>query len=106
MSKLLKGDEVIVIAGRDKGKRGSVLKVLPNNRIIVDKINIVKKHQKSDPNNGVAGGIIEKEKSLHISNVAIYNHNSDKADRIGIRTEEDGSKIRFYKSDSQLISQN
>ena len=106
MSKLLKGDDVIVIAGRDKGKRGSVIKVLANDRILVDKVNIVKKHQKSDPNNGITGGIIEKEKSLHISNVAIYNQNTDKADRIGIRIEEDGSKIRFYKSDNTSISKN
>ncbi len=104
MSKLLKGDDVIVIAGRDKGKRSTVVKVLPNDRVIVDKVNIVKKHQKSDPNNGISGGIIEKEKSLHISNVAIYNQNTEKADRIGIRTDEDGSKIRFYKSDNSSIS--
>ncbi len=104
MSRLLKGDDVVIIAGRDKGKRGPVTKVLANDRIIVDKINIVKKNQKADPNNGVSGGIIEKEKSLHISNVAIYNQNTEKADRIGIRTEKDGSKIRFYKSDQLPIS--
>lgn len=104
MSKLLKGDDVIIIAGRDKGKRGPVTQVLANDRIIVDKVNIVKKHQKADPNSGVSGGIIEQEKSLHISNVAIYNQNTEKADRIGIRTEEDGSKIRFYKSDQLPIS--
>ncbi len=104
MSKLLKGDDVIIIAGRDKGKRGPVTKILANDRVIVDKVNIVKKHQKADPNTGVAGGIIEKEKSLHISNVAIYNQNTGKADRIGIRTEKDESKIRFYKSDQSPIS--
>ncbi len=106
MTKLIKGDEVIVIAGRDKGKRGNVTNIFPNHRIVVDKINIVKKHQKSDPNNGVAGGIIEKEKSIHISNVAIYNHNADKADRVGVRYDEDGTKVRFYKSDNTPISKN
>jgi large subunit ribosomal protein L24 len=104
MSKLLKGDDVIIIAGRDKGKRSTVVKVLPNDRIIVDKVNVVKKHQKSDPNSGVAGGIIEIEKSVHISNVAIYNQNTEKADRIGTRKDEDGSKVRFYKSDNTTIS--
>ncbi len=104
MSKLLKGDDVIVIAGRDKGKRGTITKVFANDRVIVDKVNIVKKHVKADPNNGVAGGIIDQEKSVHISNVAVYNQNTEKADRIGIRTEEDGSKIRFYKSDQSPIS--
>jgi large subunit ribosomal protein L24 len=104
MSKLLKGDDVIVIAGRDKGKRGTITKVFANDRVIVDKVNIVKKHVKADPNNGVAGGIIDQEKSLHVSNVAVYNQNTEKADRIGIRTEEDGSKVRFYKSDQSPIS--
>lgn len=106
MSKLLKGDDVIVIAGRDKGKRGTVLKIMTNDRILVDKANIVKKHQKPDPNNSIAGGIIEKEAPIHISNVAIYNHNTNKADRIGIRKGEDGNKVRFYKSDSTLITKN
>jgi len=106
MSKLLKDDEVIVIAGRDKGKRGSVIKVLPNNRILVDKVNVVKKNQKPDPNNGIPGGIIEKELSLHISNVAIYNHHSDKADRIGIRIDDDGKRMRFYKSDNTPVTRN
>ncbi len=104
MSKLLKGDDVIVIAGRDKGKRGTITKVFANDRVIVDKVNIVKKHVKADPNNGVAGGIIDQEKSVHVSNVAVYNQNTEKADRIGIRTEKDGSKIRFYKSDQSPIS--
>jgi len=106
MSKLLKGDEVIVIAGRDKGKRGSVIKVFPNNRVLVDKVNVVKKNQKPDPNNGIAGGIVEKELPLHISNVAIYNHHSDRADRIGVRIDDDGKRIRFYKSDNTPITKN
>ena len=104
MSKLIKGDDVIVIAGRDKGKRGAITKVFANDRVIVDKVNIVKKHVKADPNNGVTGGIIDQEKSLHVSNVAIYNQNTEKADRIGLRTDNDGIKVRYYKSDQSAIS--
>ncbi len=106
MSKLLLGDEVIVIAGRDKGKRGTVSKIFANQRVLVEKVNIVKKHKKADPNNGVAGGIVDIEKPIHASNVAIYNMDTGKADRIGYRIDDNGKKIRVYKSDGNDIPKN
>lgn len=103
MQKLKREDEVIVIAGRDKGKRGKITRVLGNGRLIVSGINMVKRHTKPNPNVGKQGGIIEKEAGIQASNIAIFNPKSSKADKIGIRQEEDGSKVRFYKSDDALI---
>ncbi len=103
MQKLKTGDEVIVIAGKNKGNRGSVTRVFPNGRIKVEGINMVKKHVKANPNANEQGGIIEKEAPLDISNVAIYNSESGKADRVGIRLDEDGSKVRFFKSNGELV---
>ncbi len=102
MNKIKKGDEVIVIAGKDKGKRGSVSRVLEN-QVVVENINMVKKHQKPNPMAGVAGGIVEKESALHVSNVAIYNRATGKADRVGFRVLEDGRKVRFFKSNQEVI---
>lgn len=102
MLKIKKDDEVVVIAGRDKGKRGDVLKVLGDGRLLVSGVNLVKKHQRPNPNIGQRGGIVEQEAPIAISNVAIWNDEEDKADRVGIR-EEDGKRIRFFKSNSKAI---
>lgn len=103
MQKLRKGDEVIVIAGKDKGKRGAISKIVDDRHLLVDNINVVKKHQKGNPNQGVEGGIIQKEMPVDISNVAIYNAATSKADRVGIKTLEDGRKVRIYKSNAEVI---
>lgn len=103
MQKLKCEDEVIVITGRDKGKRGKISRVLTNGRLIVSGINMIKRHTKPNPNIGKQGGIIEKEAGIQASNVAIFNPKSSKADKVGIRTEKDGSKVRFFKSDDALI---
>ncbi|KAB7622894.1 50S ribosomal protein L24 [Alkalilimnicola sp. S0819] len=104
MRKIKKGDEVIVITGKDKGRRGEVARVLfESDKVVVTNVNMVKKHQKPNPQRGVSGGIIEKEMPLHISNVAIYNPSTQKADRVGVRTLEDGRKVRFFKSNNELI---
>jgi large subunit ribosomal protein L24 len=104
MRKLRKGDEIIVIAGKDKGKRGTVSQmVTDNNRVVVDGINMVKKHQKPNPAVGAPGGIVEKEMPLHISNVAIFNPATGKADRVGIKILEDGRKVRIFKSNNEVI---
>jgi len=102
MRKIKKNDDVIVIAGKDKGNRGSVLRVL-DDRLLVSGINKVKKHQKPNPVKGVAGGIVEMEMSIHASNVAIYNATAKKADRVGIKTLEDGRKVRIFKSNGEVI---
>ena len=103
MRKLKKGDEVIIIAGKDKGKRGAVLRVLPNDKVLVENVNVAKKHQKANPQAGVAGGIIDMEMPLAISNVAIFNPASGKADRVGFKFLDDGRKVRFYKSNNEVI---
>ena len=102
MSKLRKGDDVVVLAGRDKGKRGTVLQIIENNRILVDNVNVIKKHVKPNPNRGETGGIIEKEAPIQISNVALFNPNSNKADRVGYKVLEDGRKVRVFKSDGEV----
>ena len=104
MQKIKKGDDVIVIAGKDSGKRGNVLKVVKElDRVVVENVNVVKKHQKANPNAGVAGGIVEKEMSIHVSNVMLYNPQTKKGDRIGIRTLEDGKKVRYFKSTNEVV---
>ena len=102
MLKIKKDDEVVVIAGRDKGKRGDVLQVLGDGRLLVGGVNMVKKHQRPNPNIGQRGGIVEQEAPIDLSNVAIWNDEEDKADRVGIR-EEDGKRVRFFKSNSKAI---
>jgi large subunit ribosomal protein L24 len=102
-NKIRRDDEIIVLAGKDKGKQGKVLKVLPaSNRLIVEGVSMIKKHQKPNPQLGVAGGIVEKEASIHVSNVAIYNSKTGKADRVGFRLEGE-KKVRFFKSDGELV---
>ncbi|ACR10795.1 50S ribosomal protein L24 [Teredinibacter turnerae] len=103
MRKIKRNDEVVVITGRDKGKRGKVTRVLPDNRVIVSGIQMIKKHQKPNPQLGVAGGIVEKEAPIQVSNVAIYNPSTQKADRVGFKVLEDGNKIRVFKSDGNAI---
>lgn len=102
MNKIRKGDEIIVIAGKDKGRRGTVAQVLPNEKVLVDGINVAKKHTKPNPNAGVAGGIVEKEMPIHISNVAIFNAAAGKADRVGIKVDGD-KKVRVFKSNGEAI---
>jgi large subunit ribosomal protein L24 len=101
--KIRRDDEIVVLAGKDKGKTGKVLKVLAEkDRVIVEGVNLVKKHQKPNPHAQVPGGIIEKEASIHVSNVAIVNPTSGKADRVGFRVEE-GKKVRVFKSNGEQI---
>jgi len=102
MQRIKKGDEVIVTAGKDKGRRGSVSAML-GDRVMVDGINTVKKHVKPNPMAGVEGGIIEKEMSIHISNVMIFNPATNKGDRVGIKTLDGGKKVRFFKSNNEVI---
>ena len=101
MQKIRRDDEIIVIAGKDKAKRGKVLKVI-DDRLVVGGINLVKRHTKPNPNAGVAGGIIEKEAPMHVSNVAIFNGETNKADRVGFKVEE-GKKIRVFKSTQKAV---
>ena len=102
-NKIRRDDEIIVLAGKDKGKQGKVVKVLPaSSRVIVEGVNLIKKHQKPNPQLGVTGGIVEKEASIHVSNVAIFNPATGKADRVGFRVEGD-KKVRFFKSNGQVI---
>ncbi|MDN7125719.1 50S ribosomal protein L24 [Pseudidiomarina terrestris] len=102
-AKIKRDDEVVVLAGKDKGKRGKVLKVdTAKSRVFVEGVNIVKKHQKPNPALGVAGGVIEQEASIDVSNVAVYNPETGKADRVGFKFE-DGKKVRFFKSNNAII---
>ncbi|MGH8398644.1 MAG: 50S ribosomal protein L24 [Gammaproteobacteria bacterium] len=103
MSKIKKGDEVVVTGGKDKGRRGAILKVLENNRVIVENVNMVKKHTRPNPNANVTGGIIEKEMPIHISKVMLFNPVSKKGDRAGYRTLEDGRKVRIFRSNKEVV---
>ena len=102
MNKIKSEDEVIVIAGKDKGKRGKVTRIMDDGRLLIAGVNMIKKHTKPNPQAGVAGGIIEQEAAIQSSNVALYNASTDKADRVGIRVE-DGVKVRFFKSNNELV---
>jgi large subunit ribosomal protein L24 len=103
MRKLRRDDEVVVIAGRDKGKRGKITRVLEDDKLIIPGINMVKRHTKPNPQRGIAGGIVEKEAAIHVSNVAIFNSATNKADRVGIKVLEDGTKARIFKSNQEMI---
>ncbi|RLJ68547.1 50S ribosomal protein L24 [Sulfurisoma sediminicola] len=103
MNKIRKGDDVIVITGKDKGKRGTVLIRVDEERLVVEGINRVKKHTKPNPMKGQPGGIVEKEMPIHISNVALFNPATKKADRVGVKTLEDGRKVRVFKSNSEVV---
>jgi large subunit ribosomal protein L24 len=103
MNKIRKGDDVVVLAGRDKGKRGTVLKMFADGRALVNDVNIIKKHVKPNPNKGETGGIIEKEAPIHVSNLAVFNPNTKRGERIGFKTLEDGTKVRFFKGDGEVV---
>ena len=102
MNKIRKGDEVVVIAGRDKGRRGTVVKVLEG-QVVVENINMVKRHTKPNPQRNVQGGIVEKEAAIDLSNVMLWNPAAKKGDRVGLRTLADGRKVRFFKSNKEVV---
>ena len=103
MNRIRKGDDVIVIAGKDKGKRGSVMRVMSDGRLVVADVNMVKRHTKPNPGRGVPGGIIDKEMPIDASNVMLFNPQTKKGDRVGFRTLDDGRKVRFFKSTSEVV---
>lgn len=103
MRKIRKGDEVIVMTGKDKGKRGTVLRVLNDEYLVVEGANRVKKHQKPNPMKGTTGGIVDKEMPIHVSNVAIFNSGTQKADRVRVKTLDDGRKVRVFKSNGEML---
>lgn len=103
MNRIRQGDEVVIISGKDKGRRGNVIRVYDDERVLVEGVNIARKHQKPNPNAGVPGGIIEKEMPLDISNVMVFNPTADKGDRVGIRFLEDGRKVRYFKSNDEVL---
>jgi large subunit ribosomal protein L24 len=102
MQRIKKGDQVIVVAGKDKGRRGTVLRV-ESGRVVVENLNVAKKHQRPNPQKGVAGGIVEQEKSLDSSNVMLFNPTTEKADRVGFRQLSDGRKVRFFKGNGEVL---
>ena len=103
MNKIKKGDEVIVLTGKDKGRRGQVIKVIKNRKVLIENVNLVKKHQKGNPNTGETSGIIEKEMPIHVSNVILFNPITKKGDKVGFRILEDGRKVRFFKSNNEVV---
>jgi large subunit ribosomal protein L24 len=102
MQRIKKGDQVIVVAGKDKGRRGTVLRI-ENGRVVVENLNVAKKHQRPNPQKGVAGGIVEQEKSLDSSNVMLFNPTTQKPDRVGFRKLSDGRKVRFFKGNGEVL---
>ncbi len=103
MQRIRKGDEVIVIAGRSKGQRGHVLKVLGDERLLVENVNMVKRHTKPDPQRQQPGGIVEREAPIHRSNVMLYNPATDQGDRVGFKVLEDGRKVRIFRSTGEVV---
>jgi large subunit ribosomal protein L24 len=103
MQKIRKGDDVIVTTGRDKGKRGTVLRIVDAAHVLVEGANRVKKHQRPIPMKGITGGIIDKDMPLQVSNVALYNPATKKGDRVGVRVLEDGRRVRYFKSNGEVI---
>ena len=103
MQRIKKGDQVIVVVGKDKGRRGNVLRVEPTGRVVVESLNVAHKHQRPNPQKGVAGGIVEQEKSLDPSNVMLFNPTTQKADRVGFRRLADGRKVRFFKGNGEVV---
>ncbi|PTD95416.1 50S ribosomal protein L24 [Pseudothauera lacus] len=103
MNKIRKGDEVVVLAGKDRGRRGTVLRRVDDERVVVEGVNRVKKHVRPNPMKGEVGGIVEKEMPIHVSNVALFNPAAQKGDRVGIKVLEDGRKARFFKSNGELV---
>jgi len=103
MEKIREGDDVVVVAGRDKGKRGVVLARLDKDLVLVEGVGLVKRHVRPNPTKGEQGGIVKKEKPVHLSNIALFNPNKQGGDRVGIRVLEDGRKVRFFKSNGELV---
>lgn len=103
MRKIRKGDQVVVVAGRDKGKRGSVVAIPAEDKLVVEGVNVARKHQKPSPMKGISGGIVEKSMPIHISNVALLNPLTNKADKVGFRLLADGRKVRFFKSNNEAV---
>lgn len=103
MRRIRKDDEVIVIAGKDKGRRGKVVRMVDDDRVIVSGINMIKRHTKPNPARGVAGGIVEREAALHLSNVLLFNPATNKGDRVGFRLLKDGRKVRYFKSNKEVV---
>ena len=102
MNKIRKGDEVLVLTGKDRGRRGTVLRRVDDERVVVEGVNRVKKHVRPNPLKGEVGGIVEKEMPIHVSNVALFNPATQKGDRVGFRVLEDGKKVRFFKSNGEV----
>lgn len=103
MNKIRKGDEIIVITGKDKGRTGTVLQVMDDDRVLVEGINVAKKHVKANPNVGEPGGIKDKNMPLHVSNVQLYNPSTKKGDRVGIQIDADGNKSRVFRSNNEAV---
>ena len=103
MQRIRKGDEVIVVAGRDKGKRGTVLRRVDDEHVVVEGVNRVKKHQRPNPMKGLTGGIVDKDMPIHVSNVALFNPGTQKADRVGFKVLEDGRKVRVFKANGEQV---
>ncbi len=103
MNKIRKGDEVIVRTGKDKGRRGTVLQIIDDGRVLVEGVNLAKKHTKPNPNIGEQGGIVDKAMPLDVSNVLVFNPKSKKGERIGIRVEDDGSKVRVFRGTGEVV---
>lgn len=108
MQKIKKGDEIVIVTGKDKGKRGKVLKIVVKRdglrrKVFVENANLVKKHVRANPNNGIEGGIVEKEAAMDISNIAIWNPMTKAADKVGFKTLDDGRKVRYFKSNSEVV---
>lgn len=103
MKRIRKGDQIIVICGKDKGRQGTVLNISANNLVLVEAVNMVKKHAKANPMAGIEGGIIEKEMPLDISNIMLFNPITNKGDRVGFKVLEDGRKVRYFKSNGEVV---
>jgi large subunit ribosomal protein L24 len=103
MQRIRKGDEVVVLSGRDKGKRGTVLRLIDTEHVVVEGVNRVKKHQRPNPMKGLTGGIVEKDLPIHISNVALFNPATKKGDRVGVKTLDDGRKVRVFKDNGEQV---
>ena len=103
MNRIRKGDEVVVIAGKDRGRRGTVIRMYDDGRVLVEGANVARKHQKPNPNAGVPGGIIDKEMPVDISNVMLFNPITEKGERVGFKFLEDGTKVRFFKSNNEVV---
>jgi large subunit ribosomal protein L24 len=103
MHRIRKGDRVIVTTGRDKGRQGTVIRVLEDDRVVVENVNMVKKHQKPNPQKGSQGGIVQKEASIHVSNIMLFNPATKKGDRVGFKQLDDGRKVRVFKSNGEVV---